>query len=94
MQSKNLHFEPLTGTHADDFFSILTTPSVLAFIDPNGNPPITEELRAEYAPRSHSSVVLATPTEQWFNMAIRLKILSLPNGSLGCCSLKRKSLII
>ncbi len=73
MQSKNLHFEPLTDTHADDLFSILTTSSVLAFIDPNGNPPTIEELRAEYVSRSHGPVVLATPTERWFNMAIRLK---------------------
>lgn len=73
MQSKNLRFEPLTDTHADELFSILTTPSVLAFIDPDGNPPTIEELKTEYAARSHGPVVLATPTERWFNMAIRLK---------------------
>jgi RimJ/RimL family protein N-acetyltransferase len=74
MQSKNLYFEPLTDTHANDLFSILTTPSVLVFIDPNGNPSTMEELKAEYAARSHGPVILATPTERWFNMAIRLKI--------------------
>jgi hypothetical protein len=47
MQSKNLRFEPLTDTHADELFSILTTASVLAFIDPDGNPPTIEELRTE-----------------------------------------------
>jgi RimJ/RimL family protein N-acetyltransferase len=73
MQSKNLHFEPLTAAHADDLFSILTAPSVLAFIDPNGNPPSIEELRTEYAARASRPVVLTTPTERWFNMAIRLK---------------------
>ncbi|MEG4942844.1 GNAT family N-acetyltransferase [Microcoleus sp. F4-D5] len=74
MQSENLHFEPLTDIHANELFSILTTPSVLAFIDPNGNSPTIEELRAEYVARSHGPVGLATPTERWFNMAIRLKI--------------------
>lgn len=74
MQSKNLHFEPLTETHTDDLFSILTTPSVLAFIDPDGNPPTLEELRSEYAARANGPVILTTPTEQWFNMVIRLKI--------------------
>ena len=78
MQSKNLNFELLTEAHADDLFSILTTPSVLAFIDPNENPPTIEELRAEYASRSQGPVVLATPTERWFNMAIRLKIPPFP----------------
>lgn len=73
MQSKNLCFEPLTEVHADNLFSILTTPAVLAFIDPDGNPLTIEELRTEYAARSHGPVVLAAPTEQWFNMAIRLK---------------------
>ncbi len=73
MQSNNLHFELLTETHADDLFSILVTPAVLAFIDPNGNPPTIEELRAEYAIRSHGPVTLTMPTERWFNMAIRLK---------------------
>ena len=37
MQSKNLLFEPLTAAHADELFSILVTPSVLAFIDPTEN---------------------------------------------------------
>ena len=74
MQSQNLYFETLTDAHADELFPILTPPSVLAFIDPNGNPPTLEELRTEYAARSHGPVVFATPTEQWFNMAIRLKI--------------------
>lgn len=78
MQSKNLHFEPLTAAHADDLFCLLTTPSVLAFIDPAGNPPTIEELRAEYAARANGPVVLTTPTEQWLNMAIRLKTPSSP----------------
>lgn len=73
MQSKNLHFEPLIAAHADDLFSILTAPSVLAFIDPEGNPPTLEELRAEYTARASGPVKVITPTEQWFNMAIRLK---------------------
>lgn len=81
MQSKNLHFEPLTDIHADDLFPILTTPSVLSFIDPNGSSPTIEELRAEYAARSHGPVGLATPTERWFNMAIRLK--SPPSPAIG-----------
>jgi RimJ/RimL family protein N-acetyltransferase len=81
MQSKNLRFEPLTDTHANDLFSILTTPSVLAFIDPNGNPPTIEKLRTEYADRSYGPVVLAMPTERWFNMAIRLKVS--PSPAIG-----------
>lgn len=68
MQSKNLYFEPLTAAHVEDLFSILTTPSVLAFIDPE--PPTFEELRAEYAVRASGATNLVTPTEQWFNMAI------------------------
>jgi RimJ/RimL family protein N-acetyltransferase len=73
MQSKNLHFEPLTAAHADDLFPILATPSVLAFINPTGKPPILEEFRAEYAVRASGSVKLITPAETWFNMAIHLK---------------------
>ncbi|MFH7245347.1 MAG: GNAT family N-acetyltransferase [Spirulina sp.] len=73
MQSENLYFEPLTDTHANDLFTILTTPSVIAFIDPDGRPPTIEELRAEYAARSQGPVGLVAATEQWFNMAIRLK---------------------
>jgi RimJ/RimL family protein N-acetyltransferase len=78
MQSKNLYFEPLTDLHANDLFSILTTPSVLAFIDPNGELPTIEELKIEYAARARGPVILATPNERWFNMAIRLKSLSSP----------------
>ncbi len=81
MQSKNLHFEPLTAAHADDLFSILTTPSVLAFIDPTGNPPTIEELRAAYSARASEPVVLTTPTERRFNMAIRLK--APPSPAIG-----------
>lgn len=81
MQSKNLQFELLTETHVNDLFAILTTPSVLAFIDPNGNPPTIEELRAEYAARSRGPVILTTPTERWFNMAIRLK--TSPSSAIG-----------
>jgi RimJ/RimL family protein N-acetyltransferase len=73
MQSKRLRFEPLADIHADELFSILTTPSVLAFIDPHGTPPTLEELRAEYTARSRGPVILATPAERWFNMVIRLK---------------------
>jgi RimJ/RimL family protein N-acetyltransferase len=73
MQSKNLHFEPLTAAHADDLLPVLTTPSVLAFIDPTGTPPTLEELRAEYAARASGPVNLVTPAEQWFNMAIYLE---------------------
>lgn len=73
MQSNNLHFEPLTATHADDLFSILTAPSVLAFIDSTGNPPTIEELRVEYAARASGPADSTMPAEQWFNMAIRLK---------------------
>lgn len=79
MQSKNLHFEPLTAAHADELFSSLTAPSVLAFIDPTGNPPTIEELRAEYAARASGPVDFnnALPV-RWFNMAIRLKAPSSP----------------
>lgn len=73
MHSKNLHFEPLTAAHAEDLFSVLTTPSVLAFIDPTGNPPTLEELRAEYAACASGPVNLIMPAEQWFNMVIHLK---------------------
>lgn len=72
MQSDRLYFEPLTLAHADELFSILTTPSVLAFIDPTHSPNI-EELRAEYAVRARGPSNLITPTQQWFNMAIYLK---------------------
>ena len=72
MQSKNLYFKPLTTAHADDLFSILTTPSVLAFINPK-NPPTLEELRAEYAVRAKGSLNEITPAEQWFNVVIYLK---------------------
>ncbi len=78
MQSKNLYFEPLTATHADDLFSILTAPSVLAFIDPTGKPPTLEKLREEYAARASGPVNSTTPAERWFNMAIRLKAPSSP----------------
>lgn len=73
MLSKNLQFEPLTAAHADDLFAILTTPSVLAFIDPTGSRPTLEEMRAEYTARARGPVDPIIPTEKWFNMAIRLK---------------------
>lgn len=73
MQSKRLYFELLDIDHADELFPILTTPSVLAFIDPTGNRPILEEVRAEYACRMKGPINLAVSTEQWFNMAIYLK---------------------
>ncbi|MBD2066303.1 GNAT family N-acetyltransferase [Leptolyngbya sp. FACHB-671] len=52
---------------------MVPTPSVLAFIDPDGNAPTIEELRTEYAACSHGPVALVTPTERWFNMVMRLK---------------------
>jgi RimJ/RimL family protein N-acetyltransferase len=73
MHSQNLQFEPLTAAHADDLFPILTTPAVLAFIDPTTEPPTLEELRAEYAACARGPVDLIMPSEQWFNMAIQLK---------------------
>lgn len=73
IQTNNLHFEPLTADHADALFSLLTTPSVLAFIDPTGNPPTLEELRKEYANRVSGPVYSEISTERWFNMLIRLK---------------------
>jgi RimJ/RimL family protein N-acetyltransferase len=73
MLSHNLDFEPLTAAHADELLSILTTPSVLAFIDPTENPPTLEELRSEYATRANGPIETILPTERWFNMAIRLK---------------------
>jgi RimJ/RimL family protein N-acetyltransferase len=73
MQSKNLYFEPLSPAHAADLFPILTTPSVLAFIDLTGEPPTLEELRTEYAARARGPVKLTTPAETWFNMAVYLK---------------------
>ena len=73
MQSENLHFEPLVVAHADELFSVLTTPSVLAFIDLSENPPTMEELRVDYAARASGPGASAVPSERWFNMAIRLK---------------------
>ena len=72
MLSNNLHFEPLTANHADELFSILTTPSVLAFIDPTGKPPTNAELRTEYAARARGPSQGVT-TERWFNTVIRLQ---------------------
>ena len=71
MQSKNLHFELLTAAHANNLFAILTTPSVLAFIDPNL--PTLEELKAEYAIRARGPANSIASAEQWFNVAICLK---------------------
>ena len=71
MQSQNLYFEQLTAAHADNLFTILSTPSVLAFIDPE--PPTLEELRSEYAIRAKGPVNPIAPTEQWFNIVIFLK---------------------
>lgn len=73
MLSHNLQFEPLTAAHADELFSILTTPAVLAFIDPIETPPTLAELRSEYAARANGPIKTTLPTERWFNMAIRLK---------------------
>ena len=73
MQSQNLYFEPLTAAHADVLFPVLATRSVLAFIDLTGDPPTIEEFRGEYAARAIGPVDAPTPTERWFNMAVRLK---------------------
>lgn len=73
MQSQNLYFELLTAAHADDLFPILTTPSILSFIDPTGDPPTIEELRADYIACMSGPTIFTTPDERWFNMAIRLK---------------------
>lgn len=72
MQSNNLYFEPLTTVPADNFFAIITTLSLLAFIEPK-NPLTLEELKATHSIRENSSVNLITPSEQWFNMATYLK---------------------
>ncbi|MBD2110821.1 GNAT family N-acetyltransferase [Nodosilinea sp. FACHB-141] len=76
MQSRNLWFEPLTAAHADELFSILVTPSVLAFIDSPASLPSRADLREEYANRARGPVDLAN--ERWFNVAVRLKTLSAP----------------
>jgi RimJ/RimL family protein N-acetyltransferase len=73
MESQNLQFEQLAATHANDLFSILTTPTVLSFIDPTGEQPTLEEFKADYAARMHGPVVSTNPQERWFNAAIRLK---------------------
>ena len=85
MQSKNLYFESLTAAHADDLFSILTTPSVLAFIEPT-EPPTLEDLRAEYAVRARGPVNSIASTEQWFNIAVYLKNHSTAIGRLEATS--------
>jgi RimJ/RimL family protein N-acetyltransferase len=77
MQSQNLYFEPLTINHADALFSILTTPSVLAFIEA-GQPPTIEEFRLEYFTRASGPTDSTMPTERWFNMAIRSKATPAP----------------
>lgn len=81
MQSKNLCFEPLTAAHADELFSILATPAVLAFIDPTGHPPALDNLRQEYAIRASDPGELAPPSERWFNLAVRLK--TPPSPAIG-----------
>jgi RimJ/RimL family protein N-acetyltransferase len=73
MQSQNLHFELLTAAHADDLFPILTTPSILSFIDPTGDPLTIEELREDYTTRMNGPIISTNSNERWFNMAIRLK---------------------
>lgn len=76
MQSRNLWFEPLTAAHADELFSILVTPSVLAFIEPTESLPTRADLNAEYASRARGPVDSAN--EQWFNVAVRLKTPTAP----------------
>jgi hypothetical protein len=63
METKNLFFEPLTQAHADVLFPILTTPAVLAFIEPSRNSPTIDELRTEYATRARTPVSSTTSTE-------------------------------
>jgi RimJ/RimL family protein N-acetyltransferase len=74
MQSQNLSFESLTAIHADDLFPILTTPAVLAWIDPDGAPQTIDQLRTEYASRARGPNLEARSTQRWFNMAIRLQM--------------------
>lgn len=70
--NNNLQFELLTAAHADELFPILTTPAVMAFIDPTGKPPTLAELRTEYSARARGSGQ-RVPTERWFNTIVRLQ---------------------
>ena len=72
MQSQNLYFEPLVAAHAEELFSILTAPTVLAFVEPT-KPPTIEELRADYFARENGPTDPTTPAERWFDVAVRLQ---------------------
>jgi RimJ/RimL family protein N-acetyltransferase len=75
--TEHLNFEPLNAAHADELFPILTTPAVLAFVDPTATPTI-EHLRLSYAASALGPVNSPLPIERWFNMAIRLKTAPAP----------------
>jgi RimJ/RimL family protein N-acetyltransferase len=77
MATEHLRFEPLNAAHANELFPILTTPAVLAFVDPGATPTIAQ-LRRSYAACALGPVNSPLPTERWFNMAIRLKSESAP----------------
>jgi RimJ/RimL family protein N-acetyltransferase len=81
METDRLSFEPLNADHADDLWPILTTPAVLAFIDPTGDRPPIGQLRLEYAASARGPSQPILPIERWFNMAIRLK--SSPTTLIG-----------
>lgn len=70
--SRHLQFEQLNADHADELYAVLTTPSVLAFIDPDGSRQTLEELKTEYAVRARGPLNPVFPDERWFNVAIRL----------------------
>jgi RimJ/RimL family protein N-acetyltransferase len=72
-----LSFEPLNADHADELFPILTTPTVLAFIDPTATPTIAQ-MRLEYTACARGPIKPIMPIERWFNMAIRLKAAPTP----------------
>ncbi len=72
MQSQTLTFEPLTAAQAEELYPVLTTPAVLAWIEPPGYQPTLEEFRADYALRARGFLPGA-PTASWFNVVIRLK---------------------
>ena len=73
LQSENLLFEPLTAAHVQELFPILTTPTVLAFIDQSSDPVTIEDFKVEYASRARGPTNPTTPDEQWFNMLVRLQ---------------------
>ncbi|MCU0570953.1 MAG: GNAT family N-acetyltransferase [Oculatellaceae cyanobacterium Prado106] len=74
MQSQNLSYETLTAAHADELLGVLTTPGVLAFIDPEEPPLTLKELQTDYGIRAKGPYQPISPTEQWFNVVVRLKM--------------------